>query len=1031
MLGRVESLEHPEQAAPDAGDRAGVRVFVGRSAELGTLTEAYDRAAAGEPCAVLVGGEAGVGKSRLVEEFLARAEAAGAVAAVGNCIESGADGLPFAPFSTALRALRRRLGDRLDEVVAGQQGELARLLPELGPIPDPPAAGQGEAGRARLYELAARMLEKLAGERVLVLVVEDLHWADNSTRELLGYLLRSVQAARLLVVATYRSDDLHRRHPLRPGLAELDRLRGVRRFELARFSRDEVRSQLAGLRGGQPPEELVAEVYGRSDGNAFFVEELAAGIGTGVGGVRGVGAGAGGAAFGRPAGGIGESLRDLLLVRTEALPDAARRIVALAAVGGDRVDTALLAAVSGLGEDDLFDALRTAIGAGVLLPADERVDAYRFRHALMREAVSDDLLPGERARLSRRFAEALEADPALVRADERPARLAGYWYQAGDSARALPAVLAAAADARARHAFADQLALLERAVALWDDAPPEARTVPHSGGAYPRADRPEFADLLAETVFAARLASAFGRALTLGDRALRLLGTGSPLRAAWFRVERARCVQGLGRGDGREDLHRAQELVRGLPPSPVHAQVLAEVANWQAMHTPGGGAIEAAERAVQLARLVGAEETELTVRIPRAWMMVDSGDVEGGIAEFHAVRERAAAGGLAVAAARAYANLPSALEGVGRSAESVAAAEEAVGMLTDSGLATFLSLSHGNRANALLSLGRWTEADEAADAQFRTARSTQLRGSAMLDRALLALLRGDHAGARGELAAAREEFGNDRQPQYELPRAEMTIRLAAAEGRVAEVRAVFEQAVGDGLRLGMQRYAWPLLYAAAAAEARLRGLPAAEAGRAAALARIRAAMRNLPRFAPPWEAQALMTEAELLAAEGRDATARWAEAEAAWAELEWPYQQALTRYRRAESLLASAPGPGAARDGAAEALRRAYGTATALGAAGLARDAEALASRARIALAPDAAAAEPEDPAEALGLTAREADVLRLVAAGRSNRQIAEELFISPKTASVHVSNILAKLGVAARGEAAAVAHRLRLFDGG
>ncbi|MEO3767438.1 AAA family ATPase [Streptomyces sp. B8F3] len=1021
MLGRVESPQPLEPAGADAGIRTGARVFVGRAAELGALTEAYDRAAAGEPCAVLVGGEAGVGKSRLVEEFLARAEAAGAVTAVGNCIESGADGLPFAPFSTALRALRRRLGDRLDEAVAGQQGELARLLPELGPIPDLPAAAQGEAGRARLYELAARMLEKLAGERVLVLVVEDLHWADHSTRELLGYLLRSVQAARLLVVATYRSDDLHRRHPLRPGLAELDRLRGVRRFELARFSRDEVRTQLAGLRGGEPPEDLVAEVYGRSDGNAFFVEELAAGIP----------AAGSGAAAGRPTGGIGESLRDLLLVRAEALPDPARRIVALAAVGGDRVDAALLAAVSGLGEDALFDALRTAIGAGVLLPADERVDAYRFRHALMREAVSDDLLPGERARLSRRFAEALEADPGLVRADERPARLAGYWYQAADPARALPAVLAAAADARARHAFADQLALLERAVALWDEAPQESRTVPHSGGAYPRADRPEFADLLAETVFAARLASAFGRALTLGDRALRLLGARAPLRAAWFRVERARCLQGLGRGDGREDLDRAQELVRGLPPSPVHAQVLAEVANWQAMHTPGGGAIEAAERAVQLARLVGAEETELTVRIPRAWMMVDSGDVEGGIAEFHAVRERAVADGLVVAAARAYANLPSALEGVGRSAESVAAADEAVEMLADSGLATFLSLSHGNRAHALLSLGRWAEAEAAMDAQFRTARSTQLRGSALLDRALLALLRGDHAAVHGELAAARDEFGNDRQPQYELPRAEMTIRLAAAEGRVAEVRAAFGRAVGDGLRLGMQRYAWPLLYATAAAEARLRGLPAAESGRPAALAAIRAAMRNLPRFAPPWEAQALMTEAELCAAEGRDATARWAEAEAAWAELEWPYEQAVTRYRWAESALASGQATAAARDGAARALRRAYDTARDLGAAGLTRDAEALAARARIPLTAAAAPAEPEDPAEALGLTAREADVLRLVAAGRSNRQIAEELFISPKTASVHVSNILAKLGVAVRGEAAAVAHRLRLFDGG
>ncbi|MGO4427825.1 AAA family ATPase, partial [Streptomyces sp. MCAF7] len=196
------------------------------------------------PQALLVGGEAGVGKSRFVDEFLTGAAAAGATTAVGGCVEIGVDGLPFAPVSTVLRSLRRKLGAELDRAVAGQEGELARLLPELG---ETARESREEDSRARLFELTVRLLERLAADRTLVVVIEDLHWADRSTRELLGYLFRSMISARLLVVATYRSDDIHRRHPLRPFLAEIDRMRAVRRIELPRFNRSEVRAQIAGI----------------------------------------------------------------------------------------------------------------------------------------------------------------------------------------------------------------------------------------------------------------------------------------------------------------------------------------------------------------------------------------------------------------------------------------------------------------------------------------------------------------------------------------------------------------------------------------------------------------------------------------------------------------------------------------------------------------------------------------------------------------------------------------------------------------
>lgn len=314
-------------------------VFVGRAPELTELGDALARAGASrEPQALLIGGEAGVGKTRLIEEFCETARGSGAQVALGGCIEIGSEGLPFAPFSSILHTLNAHLRDELAAAVAGQEGELARILPELGET-----AGEirdEEIGRARLFELTARLLERLAAHRTLVIVVEDLHWADRSTRELLAYLLRALHDAGIVLIATYRSDDIHRRHPLRPFLAEIDRMRTVRRIELGRFNRDEVRSQIAGIRGSEPAEDTVDRVFKRSEGNAFFVEELARGL-------------ADGCLYG-----LSDPLRDLLLVRVEALPEDAQRVVRIAAEAGSTVEHELLAAVCQMPEDDLIEALR-------------------------------------------------------------------------------------------------------------------------------------------------------------------------------------------------------------------------------------------------------------------------------------------------------------------------------------------------------------------------------------------------------------------------------------------------------------------------------------------------------------------------------------------------------------------------------------------------------------------------------------------------------------------------------------------------
>ncbi|MER6985149.1 AAA family ATPase, partial [Streptomyces carpinensis] len=345
------------------------------------LSDALARASGGEPLALLIGGDAGVTKTRQIEEFAAAAGRRGAVVAVGGCVEIGADGLPFAPFSTALRALRRELPEELAAAAAGQEEELARLLPELCEQPVTRGTGRhDEDGMARLFELTARLLEQVAADRTVVLALEDLHWADASTRHLLAYLFRTLRTGRLVVLASYRSDDIHRRHPLRPLLAELDRLRTVRRIELARFTREEVGRQIAGILAAEPAPAQVDEIFERSDGNAFFVEELACCANEGC--VS-----------------LSDSLRDVLLVRVEALPESAQRVVRIAAEGGSTVEYRLLAAVARLTEDDLIEALRAAVNVNILVAA-RTGDGYRFRHSLVREAVSDDLLPGERSRLN-------------------------------------------------------------------------------------------------------------------------------------------------------------------------------------------------------------------------------------------------------------------------------------------------------------------------------------------------------------------------------------------------------------------------------------------------------------------------------------------------------------------------------------------------------------------------------------------------------------------------------------------------------
>ena len=380
-------------AAGAAAWPAQAPLFVGRGGELTFLHDALRRAAAGRPGMVLVAGEAGVGKSRLAGRFAGQARRAGALVAVGGAAPLTGGALPYAPLLQALRALA---DDHEPAALGGRGVELAGVLAELaGDRPEGERVPPPEVGRGRLFERLRAVLGLLGQAAGLLLVLEDLHWADSATLDVLAFVLRTLRGARLLVVGTYRADD--------PGellagwLAETRRLPEVSWLELPRFTRAELAAQLAGLRGGPVDSRVVAEVFDRSQGNPFFAEQLFAAGGR-AGPVR-----------------LPGLLREVLLARVRQLSPAGQQLLRVAAVGGRSVCHDWLAAVAGGPDDELAGALREAVDCGLLQITEMEQagqEVYEFRHALLQEAVYGQLLPGQRARLHGAYAHALAGMPA-------------------------------------------------------------------------------------------------------------------------------------------------------------------------------------------------------------------------------------------------------------------------------------------------------------------------------------------------------------------------------------------------------------------------------------------------------------------------------------------------------------------------------------------------------------------------------------------------------------------------------------------
>jgi tetratricopeptide (TPR) repeat protein len=630
---------------------AGLRspAFIGRAVELRRLEAVLERAEQGRPQMVLLAGDAGVGKTRLLLALADRAHRRGTRVLTGASVELGDIGLPYLPVVDALRELADDPEEaRLLAGAAMTAPGLGRLLPGIEP------AGVTGDGLDQLQVLDAvrAVLVGLAERSPVALVLEDLHWADRGTRDLVAFLARTLRSGRVSLVVSYRSDELHRRHPLRPLLAELVRLPAVERLELAPFSWAELAEYLEAIAGAPLPPEQVEGIYARSEGNPFYAEQLLA-------------AGAGDARVELPA-----TLAEVLLSRVQGLSEPAQQVLRVAAVAGRRVPHRLLAAVAGQPEADLEQGLHEAVGAGVLT-TDAATGSYAFRHALLQEAVYGDLLPGEQVRLHGAYARLLAADPDGVAAE-----LAHHCLASHDLVGALTASVRAAEEAESVPAPAEALHHLQGALSLWERVPEPA--------AVAGIDRVEL------TLRAAAAASAAGehqRATSLAQDAARTAGaTEDPAQAARAYEHLGQYLFYAGRLEAALGARmHAVELVPVEPPSRLRARVTAAIAQSLVNTRQPAEARRWCDEALVAARAAGSADEEADVLITLG-MIEQYHDPVSACARFAAARAQAAGAGNPEIELRALYCLAEVSSQLGDLASACAAFDEGVELAERTGL---------------------------------------------------------------------------------------------------------------------------------------------------------------------------------------------------------------------------------------------------------------------------------------------------------------------------------------------------------
>ncbi|WP_340540229.1 helix-turn-helix transcriptional regulator [Nocardioides sp. GXZ039] len=948
---------------------------------------------------VLLSGDAGVGKTRLLRALRDLAFDEGWQVYAGHCLDFGDSALPYLPFSEVLGRITAELPEVAAEVAATHPA-LARLQPVRRQMAesDQVDAEASALDRADLFRAMAAVLEAAARRSPLLLVIEDTHWADQSTRDMLSFLLSRMDSAGYAIVASYRSDDLHRRHPLRRQVAEWSRLRGVDRINLSPLADDDVRSLVHELVPGGLPEAEMADVVARAEGNAFFVEELVS-------------------AAADPGSVVPADLADVLLVRLDRLDDDARQVVRTASASGRRVTHEMLEGTSELSVEALERGLRGAVEMNVLV-ADR--GAYAFRHALLGEAVYDDLLPGERSRLHGRYVDALRKGTARGTAAE----LARHARLAMDKTTALQASVRAGNEAievggpdEAAYHYQQALEILSGATAqgpdsdLGDHGIDLSRLVVRAADALTASGDPERAvGVVQEQIEGlpddtpmhqrARMMGALANAMFLTENddsayaislnAVALAPEGESGLRARLLTGHARILAGCGRPEeARAVAVDALELAERLDLHDLASEAMTTLSGLK-KSGPKEGLREALEEAVARAVEAEAIHAELRGRFLMGRSYQDWAEFDDAVRWFTGGIERATAAGIPWAPygfdARWQLSWIHVVRGEWDAALDLFVVEGPFPPPISRALLTAMRLQIeqnrgadvGARAQALRPFWRreGAVAIHAAGVEIIAAgrRDDPVGAVAAYDDAVSTLHQIWHEWYSARIRHAAVALGV-------LADAMATRSHAEREDLVKEVDRLHH----DG-HLVLDRYTDPSGHWGPEGRAWVKRLDA-EALRAHWMAGIEAPEQDT-----------------LIRA--------WREAETQFAEFGHVYELAVVRTKLA-GILRAAGDVAAARelgDQARETARR-------LGAQPLLDELTAIGS------AP--AAREASD----VTLTAREREILGHVAEGRTNGEIAKLLFISAKTVSVHVSNILGKLGASGRTEAAAIARRRGLLD--
>jgi DNA-binding CsgD family transcriptional regulator/tetratricopeptide (TPR) repeat protein len=974
-------------------DPGGGGGFVGRIRELAQLHGWLAEVTKGAPLTVMLSGDSGQGKSALLARFI-RKIAGTATVLSGVCMNLDGS-FPYVPLIDALRRWLHNEGEEQVRALAGPTWDgVSRLIADF--TGQELVEGALDSKR-KVFGAVSRMLEYIGRESPVVLVFEDVQWADQATLDLVAFLTQAAPVDRVMLICTYRPG-LPPHHRLREMLSEPEFIRRIHQLPLSGLSKDEIRDLLAAP-GRSVDRDRLQRYADLTDGNPYYITQLSAG--------------------GDSTDHVPPPLAEILLARVRRLSDDANEVVRVAAVAGRRVTDQLLTQVCNLDAEARERAIQDCLEQAILI-FDRPDDAYRFQNPLLRDAIHDSLQAGVRIRVHAAMAMALTADPNLGLS--APLELAYHWFEARDWSNALAAGVKAGAFAAQVSAFPAAETHYTRVLELWSRVPDPERVADSTRE-----------QVLFAAADAARWAGHIDLAVSRLKEAIAEVDPVTAPRRAAKLYERIGSYlwEANASGEESQDAYRkAYDLLLNQPPSAIRARTLAAVATGSVRSGAYAIAYRQADRALTEARAVGARAEEGRALNSAGLALTMLGQFEDGIASLRESVRIADEVGHLEDLLRAYGNLGLALEHAGRLAESVSILQQARARVH--ALELFHTRQSGVLANNLSAnlvlLGEWDAAVELLD-EILMDRPVKESVYQRLTRAEIHVARGRFDEAQGLLDEIRSEPGTD--PRFVGPLYSCMAELALWQEQPQSAwdvvgRGVAAIAGAENNVVRLQLYAIGLR-AAADQPAALRDALTIGADE------ITESARQITQDEPASRDIAVMArlcEAERARFGVRDTEQMWAEVAADWSALSRPYPAAYARWRQVESGIRARHKPAVA-----SVARTTLAEAEHLGAAPLATCIAHVirANRLGMVQAPVAGPSHAEPAAEPrasdeFGLTDRELQVLELATNGEKNDAIGRRLGISGNTVGVHLNHIYAKLGVAGRAKAIGIALKLGFF---